>query len=252
MADNRGPVVAVNPEGAGEPTAPPRALAPRGAGVTGTRRSEVLAKAASIFAEKGFAATTLREIADALGISRPTVYYYFASKEEILDELVRNVSMEAITTVRLPETTDAAEYRQALRSAVRAVYLYVAASPEMFQMLMSSELHLPQGTSQRFQMAKANFVERVAQLIEAGIAAGAFRKVDAAVAALGIMSMATMRSLSYPDTKPASDQAAADLIADMAVRAIESGSEYDVSRASQVFERLREDLSWVERLVREQ
>jgi TetR/AcrR family transcriptional regulator, cholesterol catabolism regulator len=48
------------------------------------RRAEVVAAAADLFAVAGYHNTTMASIADALGVSKPTVYHYFASKDEIL------------------------------------------------------------------------------------------------------------------------------------------------------------------------
>ena len=53
-----------------------------------TRRSELLVIAAGLFAQKGFRATTVREIADAAGILSGSLYHHFDSKEAIVDELL--------------------------------------------------------------------------------------------------------------------------------------------------------------------
>jgi AcrR family transcriptional regulator len=47
------------------------------------RREEVMEAAASLVATKGYAATTFADIADAVGVDRATLYYYFKSKTEI-------------------------------------------------------------------------------------------------------------------------------------------------------------------------
>jgi AcrR family transcriptional regulator len=213
------------------------------------RRAEVLDKAVAVFEEKGFAATTLRDIADALAVSRPTLYYYFSSKEEILDELVRNLSMDAVTTVPVLASADAKGYRDALRAAVRSVYVYVAERPKLFRMLTTSETQLPKGSAQRFLMAKADFISRLVLLIDGGIAAGAFRVVNVQVAALGIMSMATMLALTYPDTLGVNDASGADLIADMAVRSLECDTDYPARQPSEVLDRIRKDLDAVQHMI---
>ncbi|GLW98627.1 TetR/AcrR family transcriptional regulator [Microtetraspora sp. NBRC 16547] len=52
------------------------------------RRTELLATAAEVFAARGYAATTVREIADAAGILGGSLYYHFDSKESIVDEIL--------------------------------------------------------------------------------------------------------------------------------------------------------------------
>ncbi|MFE5708472.1 TetR/AcrR family transcriptional regulator [Rhodococcus koreensis] len=53
-----------------------------------TRRDELLAIAASLFAERGLRATTVREIADAAGILSGSLYHHFDSKESMVDEIL--------------------------------------------------------------------------------------------------------------------------------------------------------------------
>lgn len=57
-----------------------------------TRRNhmadEILEKAASLFDERGYGNTPLQDIADAVGIARPSLYHYFRSKEVLLTTLV--------------------------------------------------------------------------------------------------------------------------------------------------------------------
>ena len=51
-------------------------------------RHELLAQCLSLFAEKGFGAVTMRQIADSLGVSTGTLYHYFPNKESIFAQLV--------------------------------------------------------------------------------------------------------------------------------------------------------------------
>lgn len=54
-----------------------------------TRRDELLELAATMFAQRGLRATTVRDIADAAGILSGSLYHHFASKEEMVDEVLR-------------------------------------------------------------------------------------------------------------------------------------------------------------------
>lgn len=57
------------------------------------RKEEILDVAAGLFAEHGFDGVSLVEIADAVGLSKATLYHYFSHKEEILGTIV-------VTTIR--------------------------------------------------------------------------------------------------------------------------------------------------------
>ncbi len=54
-----------------------------------SRRDELLELAATMFAERGLRATTVRDIADAAGILSGSLYHHFVSKEEMVDEVLR-------------------------------------------------------------------------------------------------------------------------------------------------------------------
>ncbi|MCW2845495.1 MAG: transcriptional regulator, TetR family [Nocardioides sp.] len=59
-----------------------------------TRRDELLAIAAGLFAEKGFKNTTVRDIADASGILSGSLYHHFDSKESMVDEILSSFQEE--------------------------------------------------------------------------------------------------------------------------------------------------------------
>ncbi|CAJ1495512.1 TetR family transcriptional regulator KstR2 [[Mycobacterium] burgundiense] len=58
-------------------------------GQPASRRDELLALAATMMAERGLRATTVRDIADAAGILSGSLYHHFASKEQMVDEVLR-------------------------------------------------------------------------------------------------------------------------------------------------------------------
>src|ERR1700692_2071070 len=58
-------------------------------------RKALLDTAAALFAERGFGGTNLRDIADALGMSRPGLYYHFPSKEKLLEAIVEEVTLSS-------------------------------------------------------------------------------------------------------------------------------------------------------------
>jgi TetR/AcrR family transcriptional regulator, cholesterol catabolism regulator len=67
----------------------PRRRDPDGAAVSREqRRADVLAAAADLFATRGYAATTVREVAEAAGILGGSLYYHFDSKESMADEIL--------------------------------------------------------------------------------------------------------------------------------------------------------------------
>jgi AmiR/NasT family two-component response regulator len=66
---------------------------------TAARRDELLSAAARVFGEKGFAAASMQELAEAMALKPTAVYHYFASKDELLAEVVDKAHTEAWQTV---------------------------------------------------------------------------------------------------------------------------------------------------------
>ncbi len=81
------------------------------------RESEVFETAVKIFNERGYASTSIQDIADALGILKGSVYYYIDSKEDLLFEIidavhedVRRIFSEALSRDDLRPLDRLAEY----------------------------------------------------------------------------------------------------------------------------------------------
>lgn len=59
-------------------------------------RKELLNQCFDLFAERGYAALTMRQIAQGLGVSTGTLYHYFPSKEGLFEQLVRETALRDI------------------------------------------------------------------------------------------------------------------------------------------------------------
>lgn len=83
-------------------------------------RDQILDAAARLFVERSFAATSTREIADAVGIRQASLYYHFANKDEILAELLKRSVRPTVDKIAKieqlvpPETHETALYLLAL------------------------------------------------------------------------------------------------------------------------------------------
>jgi AcrR family transcriptional regulator len=75
--------------------------------------------AGDLFAEKGFRATTVREIADAAGILSGSLYHHFDSKESIADEILSSFLNEVLTDYRAAAAS-AGSPRAVLEQIVRS------------------------------------------------------------------------------------------------------------------------------------
>ncbi|HEY9244861.1 MAG TPA: TetR/AcrR family transcriptional regulator [Streptosporangiaceae bacterium] len=83
------------------------------------RRTQMVELAGDLFAEKGFRATTVREIADAAGILSGSLYHHFDSKESIADEILSSFLNEVLTDYRAAAAS-AGSPRAVLEQIVRS------------------------------------------------------------------------------------------------------------------------------------
>ena len=63
-------------------------------------RDRLMAGAVELFARKGYAAATVREIVEAAGVTKPVLYYYFGSKDGIFTEIMGRVRAQFEETIR--------------------------------------------------------------------------------------------------------------------------------------------------------
>ena len=83
-------------------------------------RERILLEAARLFRHHGYAATTLREVADAAGIKAGSIYYHFESKEQILGEVLDKgiLGVAAAVRERLSALPADASARQKFAAAI--------------------------------------------------------------------------------------------------------------------------------------
>jgi AcrR family transcriptional regulator len=84
--------------------------------MTESRREQLLAKAAELFAERGFHGVSVVDLGHACGISGPALYRHFASKDAMLAEMLVSIRAEllAVGSQRVAEASDAREAVHAL------------------------------------------------------------------------------------------------------------------------------------------
>lgn len=129
------------------------------------RRKEIVAAARALFAAGDYTTTTMRDVMDALGIAKGTIYHYFASKEELLEAVVDHTITEDIAR------------REALLEAtpgnaldrLRALLLAPSLADEHGVLL--THLHDPGNVGMHTRLL-AVAVERQARLIEGLIRQG--------------------------------------------------------------------------------
>ncbi len=86
------------------------------------RRREVLEAALELLAEQGYAGASLRKLADKLGMRQPSLYHYFRSKEDLVEQVIHTFAadMMEVSLKYLPQRLD--EVPAWVRDSVLALY----------------------------------------------------------------------------------------------------------------------------------
>ena len=181
---------------------------------------ELLDRAAELFAAKGFAGTSLQNIADAARIGRTTLYHYFKSKNDFLAAMVEDVAIQPARRVRVIRRYNGAPPVAQLREAIVTLLATILDKPLRFRVLVRDEQSLPRPILRRHEEAKRKVLGGVASIVSKGIEAGEFRHGDARVMALSLIGMCTWTAWWFRPDGPMSKEELQFLIADLAVRSI--------------------------------
>ncbi len=104
---------------------------PRG----GDTRRAILAAALELFARRGYHGAGMAAIADAVGISKASVYWHFRSKSDLFRAVFAEQVQAAIHSA-LPESDPSAVPADALRSVVERVLRHVTEQPDGYRVLL--------------------------------------------------------------------------------------------------------------------
>ncbi len=138
------------------------------------KRKAALRVAARIFNEKGLAATSVREVVEAAGISKPTLYYYFKNKDALFDECIeaqlRGLAMLVDATLNAPGTV-----RERLRVFLEAYVGGGLANPDSVRMLLRTSSALDPTQPNRSIASFRNELMRLSEVLEEGVKNGELR-----------------------------------------------------------------------------
>jgi TetR/AcrR family transcriptional regulator, cholesterol catabolism regulator len=147
------------------------------------RKDVILEKAAQLFREKGYNATSMRDLAEHVGVEAASLYNHINSKAEILQEIcfkVANKFMSNIETVSGNDMTAIQKVEAVLRFHIRQMINYY----EEVYVSDREWKHLPDPYLFNFQNQRRVYRQRIASLIEEGIRKNEINKIDAPTAVL--------------------------------------------------------------------
>ncbi|NPV76294.1 MAG: TetR/AcrR family transcriptional regulator [Anaerolineae bacterium] len=154
------------------------------------RRREIFQAAMHLFVEKGFNETSMREIAEAAGVGKSTLYDYFPTKDEILIsfvvEEVRQMTVWAEEIIA--QDLSAGEK---LRRIMHRHLEYLLANKALYMKLTLETQRLNFESQQRIQMHRHAYQDMLCALVRRGIQTGEFRPVNPLLVIRGMFALLT-------------------------------------------------------------
>jgi len=183
-----------------------------------TTRERILLEASVLFARQGYHRTTTRDIAAAVGIQQPSLFYHFSSKTEIMSTLLHAAIDGALAAVESQLEADGSPAQRLHRYIVMDLVAvcespYNLAGTTTQAVLADPEFEEAAGRFQRLFDART-------RLIRAGIEVGEFSPVNAELASRAIEWVIEGLSTEIGAGRPEDLESIAGEVADFCVRAL--------------------------------
>jgi AcrR family transcriptional regulator len=165
-----------------------RALSQRG---TRTRQ-RVLEAAEAVFSEHGYHEASIVKITEAAGVGQGTFYLYFSSKQEVFDELVRDLNRR----VRHAMKEASAKGKTRLEAELlgfRAYFRFTAEHPALYRIIRQAEFVSPDMLRYHYERLSSGYIEALRAAVEQGEIA----ELDPEVAAWALMGMGELIGMRW-------------------------------------------------------
>jgi AcrR family transcriptional regulator len=128
------------------------------------RRRQLLEVAVTVFAERGYHATSMNDVAEAAGVTKPVLYQHFSSKRDLFVELLSDIGDELRETIA-KATADAAGPRQQIEQGFRAYFHFVGDHTDSFRVLFGSGARRDPEFASFARAVETSIAEAIAELI---------------------------------------------------------------------------------------
>ncbi|QOI97518.1 MAG: TetR/AcrR family transcriptional regulator [Flammeovirgaceae bacterium] len=185
-----------------------------------SRKKQVIRKAAELFREKGYAAASMRDLAQKLGIEAASLYSHIKSKEEILRTLCFDMAAEFRASLNAVEKMKASASEK-LRSGIEGHVRVMARDLTASAVFMNEHRHLSQPYLRDFLLLRINYINRFKKIIEEGVQSGEFKKdIDTKLSVMTLFSSLNWMPLWYSPENSIAPEALGKQLADMLINGL--------------------------------
>jgi AcrR family transcriptional regulator len=134
------------------------------------RREQLLTVALEVFARNGFHGSSMNEVAEAAGVTKPVLYQHFASKRELYLALLEEVGARLRTAIA-KATANAAGPHEQVEQGFRAYFRWVADDHDAFLLLFGSGARRDEDFAEAIHHVEDAIADAIAPLIQADVSA---------------------------------------------------------------------------------
>ena len=183
-------------------------------------RADIIAAATRVFSARGYHGASMTEIAEAVGMRKPSLYHHVRKKEDLLfaihEQLIDELTAETVFAI-----AEADGPSEQLLASLRVALNFVSRHKDAVTVFLA-ETRVVRGQRWRDLVAKRDAYERMVQdIIIAGIAAGDFVDVPPAIASKAVLAMANWGYTWFDPDGPLSADDVADTFGRIALQGIE-------------------------------
>ena len=159
-----------------------------------SKKDFIIQRAAAMFREKGFPATSMRDLAEAVGIEAASLYNHIQSKSEILQEIVFRIANEC--NVHLESLDDnGMNSTKKIEALIRFHVQMMLDRFDDYTVMINEWHHLSEPYLTNFTTQRRNYVQKMEVIIEEGVRTKEMKPVLPYVAMLTILS--SVRGLEF-------------------------------------------------------
>lgn len=185
-------------------------------GTADERQRAIRDAALTLFAERGYLGTGMRDLAEHVGIRAPSLYNHLGAKQDLLREVVDEAMAELLAAHRaaLNSSPDVVEQ---LRRAMEAHVRYHAVHPREVAIVNGELRHLEEPAHTRVSQLRNGYASSWTELITRGVREGRFVTPSPALAALALLGIGVAIPLWFTEEGPFSESELAYHYGDMAL-----------------------------------
>lgn len=185
-----------------------------------SRKEQVIRSAAELFKEKGYAASSMRDLAQKLGIEAASLYSHIKSKEEILQTLCFDMAADFRASIEKVEKQNVSA-REKLSLGIIGHVNVMARDLTASAVFMNEHRHLSNPYLRDFLLLRINYINRFKAIIEEGVDKGEFKKnIDTKLAVMTLFSSLNWMPMWYSPEGSIEPKELGQQLADMLVNGL--------------------------------